>query len=85
MLILQDPVGEPLDGLLGEPMELNRFLRLAVSLAAALGKLHQQGLIQKDIKPANMLVNSATGRSGLPASVLLPVSRANASLPSLPR
>jgi serine/threonine protein kinase len=61
MLILEDPGGEPLDRFLGEPMELNRFLRLAVSLAAALGKLHQQGLIQKDIKPADMLVNSATG------------------------
>jgi hypothetical protein len=32
MLILQAPGGEP--------MELNWFLRLAVSLAAALGKLH---------------------------------------------
>jgi hypothetical protein len=61
MLILEDPGGEPLDRLLGQPMELTRFLRLAVGLAAALGKLHQQGLIHKDIKPANILVNSATG------------------------
>ena len=61
MLILEDPGGEPLDRLLGEPMELRRFLRYAVGLAAALGKLHQQGLIHKDIKPANILVNSATG------------------------
>ena len=43
-LILEDPGGEPLDRLLGEPMELSRFLRFAVGLAAALGKLHQQGL-----------------------------------------
>ena len=61
MLILEDPGGEPLDRLLGQPMELSRFLRFAVGLAAALGKLHQQGLIHKDIKPANILVNSATG------------------------
>ena len=61
MLILEDPGGEPLDRLLGQPMELSRFLRLAVGLAAALGNLHQQGLIHKDIKPANILVNSATG------------------------
>ena len=61
MLILEDPGGEPLDRLLGQPMELNRFLRFAVGLAAALGKLHKRGLIHKDIKPANILVNSATG------------------------
>jgi PAS domain S-box-containing protein len=65
MLVLEDPGGEPLDRLLGEPMELSRFLRFAVGLAAALGKLHQQGLIHKDIKPANVLVNSDTGECWL--------------------
>jgi PAS domain S-box-containing protein len=60
-LILEDPGGEPLDRLLGQPMELTRFLRIAVGIAAALGKVHQQGLIHKDIKPAHILVNSATG------------------------
>jgi serine/threonine protein kinase len=54
MLILEDPGGEPLDRLTGQPMELSQFLRFAVGLAAALGKLHQQGLIHKDIKPANI-------------------------------
>src|SRR5262249_33012682 len=29
------------------------------SLAAALGRLHERGLIHKDIKPANILANSA--------------------------
>jgi predicted ATPase len=65
MLILEDPGGEPLDRLLGEPMELSRFFRFAVGLAAAVGKLHQQGLIHKDIKPANVLVNSDTGECWL--------------------
>src|ERR1700676_2512346 len=31
MLILEDAGGEPLDRLLGEPMELSRFLRFAVA------------------------------------------------------
>src|SRR5438105_4360412 len=36
MLVLEDPGGEPLDRLLGAPMEIGRFLRLAVALSAAL-------------------------------------------------
>ena len=59
--MLEDPGGELLGGLLGAPMEVGRFLRLAVGVAAALGKVHQRGLIHKDIKPANILVNTASG------------------------
>ena len=62
VLVLEDPGGEPLDRLLGGPMEVGRFLRLAIAVTSALGKLHQRGLIHKDIKPANILVNSATGQ-----------------------
>ena len=61
ILLLEDPGGEPLDRFVGQPMDLSRFLRFAVGLVTALGKLHQRGLIHKDIKPANILVNSATG------------------------
>ena len=61
ILVLEDPGGELLGGLLGTPMEVGRFLRIAVGVAAALGKLHQRGLIHKDIKPANILVNTANG------------------------
>src|SRR6266851_3364529 len=60
-LVLEDPGGEPLDGLLGPPMELGLFLRVAVGLASALRQLHAQGIIHKDIKPANLLVDTATG------------------------
>ncbi len=61
ILILEDPGGEPLNGLLGQPMELSRFLRFAIGLALALGKLHKRGLIHKDIKPANILVSVKGG------------------------
>ena len=61
MLVLEDPGGVPLDGLLGGPLELARFLRLAAAISAALSKLHRRSLIHKDIKPANILVDSATG------------------------
>jgi serine/threonine protein kinase len=86
MLILEDPGGEPLDRLLGQPMELTRFLRFAVGLAAALGQLHQQGLVHKDIKPANILVNSVTGAvwfTGFGIASLLPRERQSPEPPEI--
>jgi serine/threonine protein kinase len=61
MLVLDDASGEPLEMLLGAPMDTGRFLRLGCTIASALGKLHQRGLVHKDIKPANILFNDATG------------------------
>src|SRR5262252_9532575 len=61
VLVLDDGGGEPLDRLLGVPIEVGHFLCLAIGITAALGKLHQRGLVHKDIKPANILVNGATG------------------------
>ena len=64
-LLLEDPGGEPLERLIGAPMETGRFLRLAIGVIAALGKAHQRGLVHKDIKPANILVNCADGLTRL--------------------
>ena len=60
-LLLEDSGGEPLDLRAAAPMEVGRFLHLAISTAAALGKLHERGLVHKDIKPVNLLVNHDTG------------------------
>ncbi|MGH8139279.1 MAG: trifunctional serine/threonine-protein kinase/ATP-binding protein/sensor histidine kinase [Steroidobacteraceae bacterium] len=62
MLVVEYTGGEPLDRLIPKPMEIGSFLRVAGSLAAALGRLHGRGLIHKDIKPANVLVDSAAGQ-----------------------
>jgi PAS domain S-box-containing protein len=63
VLILSDPGGEPLDQVIerarGRPLNVTRFLEIAIGLAAALGQVHRRGLIHKDVKPANALVDEA--------------------------
>jgi PAS domain S-box-containing protein len=59
-LVLEDPGGTPLDRLLSRPLDVSHFLRIAIPLAGALRDVHERGLIHKDIKPANILVESAS-------------------------
>ena len=65
VLVLEDPGGVPLDQLLGQPLDVAFWLRLAIGLSTAIDHLHQRGVIHKDIKPANVLVNSVTGQCWL--------------------
>src|ERR1700730_12485636 len=84
--LLGDPGGEPLERLLGRPMETGRFLRLATGLSAALRQVHQGGLIHKDIKPANVLVDSASGQiwlTGFGIASRLPRERQSPEPPEL--
>src|SRR5262249_37396407 len=60
-LLSADPGGELLPRPVGQPWQVPPFLRIAIGLAVALGRLHARGLIHKDIKPAHILVNPATG------------------------
>jgi PAS domain S-box-containing protein len=60
-LVLEDPAGTPLDRLLDRQLNASHFLRIAIPLAGALRQVHERGLVHKDIKPANILVNEASG------------------------
>ncbi|MCU0069993.1 AAA family ATPase [Pseudomonas koreensis] len=64
-LLLEDPGGTPLVQLLVAPMETGTFLRLAINIAVVLGKLHQRGLVHKDIKPSHILVDCSDDQARL--------------------
>ena len=64
-LVIEDHGGEVPARLLGKPWELDVFLRVAIGITAALGRLHQRGLFHRDIKPANVFVNTSTGEAWL--------------------
>src|ERR1700722_6865658 len=60
-LVLEDPGGAPLDRLLGRPLDVSHFLGIAIPLAGTLRQMHERCLVHKDIKPANILVDEASG------------------------
>ncbi|WP_437739288.1 AAA family ATPase [Sorangium sp. So ce1504] len=60
-LVLEDFGGVSLDRLLEGPMPIERFFPLAVRLVEALAEVHRHGVVHKDIKPQNLLLNPATG------------------------
>jgi predicted ATPase/GAF domain-containing protein len=84
MLVVENPGGERLDRIIDQPMEIGQFLRLAVALSSALSRLHGRGLVHKDIKPANVLANVATGQvwlTGFGIASRLPRERQSPNLP----
>jgi hypothetical protein len=86
VLLLDHQEGEPLHHLIGPPMEIGRFLRIATALAGALARLHRCGLVHKDIKPTNILVDGLTGRlwlTGFGIATRLPRERPPPEPPEL--
>ncbi|MEG4572783.1 AAA family ATPase [Microcoleus sp. N3A4] len=60
-LILEDSKGEALKKFLSDrQLQLTEFLAIAIQLADTLGKLHDNQIIHKDIKPTNIIINPTT-------------------------
>ena len=60
-LVLEDVGGTPLKTLVARgPLGLEAFFEVALPLIAAIGRIHEAGIIHKDINPNNILVNPTT-------------------------
>jgi predicted ATPase/two-component sensor histidine kinase len=60
-LLSEDPGGVLLAQQIGEPWAVRRFLQVGIGIAAALRQLHARGVIHKDLKPANLLIDASEG------------------------
>ncbi len=62
MLVLQDNKMNSLESQIPKKgFDLPLFLKLAIKLTRAIKEIHAQGVIHKNINPANIIVNSALG------------------------
>jgi serine/threonine-protein kinase len=67
ILVMELVSGEPLSVLLARDGALppDEAVRLAAEVAEALYHAHQQGIVHRDVKPANVIVEAGSGRTRL--------------------
>jgi predicted ATPase/signal transduction histidine kinase/tRNA A-37 threonylcarbamoyl transferase component Bud32 len=61
VLLLEEVRGKALSEIVGQPLDVPRFLDLAISLASTLAEIHSRDVIHKDIKPSNIIVEPSGG------------------------
>ncbi len=66
-IVLEFVEGGSLEGLLARaaPLPADEVVRLGAQIADGLAAAHQKGLIHRDVKPANVLLEAETGRAVL--------------------
>ena len=63
LIVQEDFGGESLNRTLKERrFDIDSFLTLAIAIATAVGKLHEQGVIHRDLNPSNIVWNPSTGQ-----------------------
>lgn len=60
-LVLEDFAGRPLAESIGPPFNLAVFLRRAIDIATIVADIHDRGVVHRDIKPDNVLIEQTTG------------------------
>ncbi|WP_213957808.1 PAS domain-containing protein [Variovorax sp. dw_954] len=77
-----DPGGVLLEHVIGQPWDIDQFLRVAVGIAEAIRRTHDAGLVHKDVRPSNVFVDLSSGRAWL--SGFANASAAQATAPVIP-
>jgi predicted ATPase/GAF domain-containing protein/tRNA A-37 threonylcarbamoyl transferase component Bud32 len=62
MIVLEDFGGKSLDKLFNSPLDLSKFLSLAIQITEILGEIHAADVIHKDINPSNIILNPNSGQ-----------------------
>ncbi len=65
VLLLNKAEGEPLHHRASAPDRLAQFLRTAIAVATAVGRMHATGIVHRDLKPQHIVFDEATGKARL--------------------
>src|SRR5262245_25929868 len=61
MLVLEPTEARPLDEMIGPGLPIKAFLQIAIAVTRAVAHLHHCGLVHKDIKGSNLLIDPSSG------------------------